>query len=72
MSVAENAGMLPMTRGGNDEAARFNALRHGVLSGYIVLPWEDAQATSRCSKRSSPNTSRRGRRRSTSSRSWRA
>src|SRR5271168_1190464 len=21
---------------------RFNALRHGVLSRYIVLPWEDA------------------------------
>jgi hypothetical protein len=24
------------------EATRFNALRHGVLSRYIVLPWEDA------------------------------
>jgi hypothetical protein len=24
------------------ELTRFNALRHGVLSRYIVLPWEDA------------------------------
>jgi hypothetical protein len=23
------------------DATRFNALRHGVLSGYTVLPWED-------------------------------
>src|SRR5271165_6876583 len=28
------------TRG--TEITRFNALRHGVLSGYTVLPWEDA------------------------------
>jgi hypothetical protein len=27
---------------GNYEATRFNALRHGVLSRYAVLPWEDA------------------------------
>jgi hypothetical protein len=26
---------------GNYETARFNALRHGVLSRYTVLPWED-------------------------------
>jgi hypothetical protein len=25
------------------EVTRFNALRHGVLSRYTVLPWEDAQ-----------------------------
>lgn len=25
------------------EIARFNALRHGVLSRYTVLPWEDAE-----------------------------
>ena len=25
------------------EATRFNALRHGVLSRYTVLPWEDAE-----------------------------
>ena len=23
------------------EETRFNALRHGVLSRYVVLPWED-------------------------------
>jgi hypothetical protein len=31
----------PPTAAGNYEATRFNALQHGVLSGYIVLPWED-------------------------------
>ena len=32
---------LPATIGGT-EITRFNALRHGVLSRYTVLPWEDA------------------------------
>jgi hypothetical protein len=27
---------------GGTEITRFNALRHGVLSRYTVLPWEDA------------------------------
>jgi hypothetical protein len=27
---------------GGTEITRFNTLRHGVLSRYIVLPWEDA------------------------------
>src|SRR4051812_3907386 len=27
--------------GGSYEITRFNALRHGVLSRYTVLPWED-------------------------------
>jgi hypothetical protein len=31
---------LPATVGGT-EITRFNALRHGVLSRYTVLPWED-------------------------------
>jgi hypothetical protein len=26
---------------GNTAITRFNALRHGVLSRYTVLPWED-------------------------------
>ena len=26
---------------GSYEETRFNALRHGVLSRYTVLPWED-------------------------------
>ena len=32
---------LPMETGHAD-ITRFNALRHGVLSRYTVLPWEDA------------------------------
>src|SRR4029077_2472866 len=32
---------LPAEIGGTD-ITRFNALRHGVLSRYTVLPWEDA------------------------------
>jgi hypothetical protein len=31
---------LPSESGGTD-ITRFNALRHGVLSRYAVLPWED-------------------------------
>jgi hypothetical protein len=31
---------------GGAEITRFNALRHGVLSRYIVLPWEDAATNS--------------------------
>src|SRR5580658_8943788 len=27
---------------GGTEVTRFNALRHGMLSRYTVLPWEDA------------------------------
>ena len=30
-----------VTPAGNYEATRFNALQHGVLSRYAVLPWED-------------------------------
>ena len=28
-------------RGGSYDATRFNALRHGILSKYTVLPWEN-------------------------------
>jgi hypothetical protein len=28
---------------GSTEITRFNALRHGILSRYTVLPWEDAE-----------------------------
>ena len=42
MSLAENVATLPQPRGGNYVLARFNALRHGVLSRHTVLPWEDA------------------------------
>src|SRR5271166_4292821 len=37
----ETKSKLPIKIGGT-EITRFNALRHGVLSRYTVLPWEDA------------------------------
>jgi hypothetical protein len=37
----EIRSMLPAKTVGT-EITRFNALRHGVLSRYTVLPWEDA------------------------------
>ena len=37
----ETKSILPVKIGGA-EITRFNALRHGVLSRYTVLPWEDA------------------------------
>ena len=37
----ETKSALPAKIGGT-EITRFNALRHGVLSRYTVLPWEDA------------------------------
>jgi hypothetical protein len=39
--MSEVTNTLPAVRGGY-ELTRFNALRHGVLSRYTVLPWEDA------------------------------
>jgi hypothetical protein len=39
--VTETEPALPAEIGGT-EITRFNALRHGVLSRYTVLPWEDA------------------------------
>jgi hypothetical protein len=36
----ETESTLPAKIGGA-EITRFNALRHGVLSRYTVLPWED-------------------------------
>jgi hypothetical protein len=41
MTNADVLVPLPNVQSGNYEAARFNALRHGVLSQYTVLPWED-------------------------------
>ena len=32
----------PSAETGGTEVTRFNALKHGVLSRYTVLPWEDA------------------------------
>ena len=39
--MSETKPTLPTETGGT-EITRFNALRHGVLSRYTVLPWEDA------------------------------
>ncbi len=39
--MTEATPMLPAETGGT-EITRFNALRHGILSQYTVLPWEDA------------------------------
>jgi hypothetical protein len=43
MSIVQNIETLPQQRGGNYEVARFNALRHGILSQHTVLPWEDGE-----------------------------
>ena len=55
---------------GDTEITRFNALRHGVLSRYTVLPWEDAAEYRDLSRRSSPSTPRRGRPRSIWLKNW--
>jgi hypothetical protein len=39
--MTETKPILPAETSGT-EMTRFNALRHGVLSRYAVLPWEDA------------------------------
>ena len=39
--MASATETLPVETGGTD-ITRFNALRHGVLSRYTVLPWESA------------------------------
>ena len=39
--MTETKPNLPTETGGTD-ITRFNALRHGVLSRYTVLPWENA------------------------------
>ena len=54
MSAAENVATLPEPRIGNYEFARFNALRHGVLSQYAVLPWEDGEEYRSLSRFQSP------------------
>jgi len=41
LAMSETTPALPVATGGYEQA-RFNALRHGVLSRYTVLPWEDA------------------------------
>ena len=41
LEMTETLSILPAETGGT-EITRFNALKHGVLSRYTVLPWEDA------------------------------
>ena len=42
LAMTKTTIALPAETGGT-EITRFNALRHGVLSRYTVLPWEDEQ-----------------------------
>jgi hypothetical protein len=42
--MSEIAFNLP-TETGSTEMTRFNALRHGVLSRYTVLPWRMQRST---------------------------
>ena len=39
--MTEKVRSLPVETGGT-EITRFNALKHGMLSRYTVLPWENA------------------------------
>lgn len=43
MTVAENVETLPPARSGNYQVTRLNALQHGVLSKYTILPWENGE-----------------------------
>ena len=65
--MASATETLPVETGGTD-ITRFNALRHGVLSRYTVLPWESADEYRALWRRWWPSIIRRGRPRSTSSR----
>jgi hypothetical protein len=40
LAMTESQPATP-TASGSTAITRFNALRHGVLSRYTVLPWED-------------------------------
>jgi hypothetical protein len=41
MATVESVETPPQLNGNNYGVGRFNALRHGILSQYRVLPWED-------------------------------
>jgi hypothetical protein len=43
MSIARNGEMPAQERNGHYEITRFNAVRHGLLSRYTVLPWENEE-----------------------------
>jgi hypothetical protein len=41
MSDAEITTVARLDAGGGYERSRLNAIRHGILSRHLVLPWED-------------------------------
>jgi hypothetical protein len=43
MSIAQNGEIPTQECDSSYEVTRFNAVRHGVLSRYTVLPWEDKE-----------------------------
>ena len=55
---------------GSTELTRFNALKHGVLSRYTVLPWEDAAEYRDLVAALPLNMRRKVRLKNTSSRNW--
>jgi hypothetical protein len=57
LEMNEIKSTLPAKIGGT-EVTRFNAVRHGVLSRYTVLPWEDAAEYDDLLRRSSVSTPR--------------
>jgi hypothetical protein len=52
------------------EITRFNALRHGVLSRYTVLPWEDVDEYSALVEALTTEHAPEGPRKSILSKSW--
>jgi hypothetical protein len=43
MSIAQNGEMPTQECDASYEVTRFNAVRHGILSRFTVLPWEDEE-----------------------------
>ena len=39
--MSSKVAALPVEASGDYGTSRFNALKHGLLSRYLVLPWED-------------------------------
>ena len=69
LAMNETKPALPAETGGT-EITRFNALRHGVLSRYTVLPWEDADEYHALVAALVAEHARRDRPRSIWSRNW--
>lgn len=63
---------IEAAEGAGTELTRFNALRHGVLSRYTVLPWEDGDEYRGLVESLAAEHHRKGRPRSTWSRNSRA